>query len=202
LFPVGELDKPDVRALAQKHGLTTYNKKDSTGICFIGERKFKDFLQRFIPAQPGTIESLDGEPLGKHSGLMYYTIGQRQGLGIGGTEQGSDEPWYVVEKRMDTNKLMVTQGKDHSSLYHSHCRISGLHWINSVNTSKATIFQAKTRYRQSDQHCQIVNIDNDTAIVEFENRQRAITPGQALVIYQEEVCLGGATIEAAFNQPD
>jgi tRNA-specific 2-thiouridylase len=200
LFPVGELDKPEVRALAEYHGLTTYNKKDSTGICFIGERKFKDFLQRFIPAQPGTIESLDGEPLGKHSGLMYYTIGQRQGLGIGGTEQGSDEPWYVVEKRMDTNKLMVTQGKDHPSLLHSHCRISGLHWINPADTSKSVVCQAKTRYRQSDQNCQIKNIKNGTAIVEFENPQRAITPGQALVVYQGEVCLGGATIEAAFNQ--
>jgi tRNA-specific 2-thiouridylase len=103
---------------------------------------------------------------------------------------------------MDTNKLIVTQGKDHPSLLHSHCRISGLHWINSVDTSKSVIFQAKTRYRQSDQHCQILNIDNDTAIVEFENQQRAVTPGQALVIYQEEVCLGGATIEAAFNQTD
>ena len=202
LFPVGELDKPEVRALAEQHGLTTYNKKDSTGICFIGERKFKDFLQRFIPAQPGTIESLDGEPLGKHSGLMYYTIGQRQGLGIGGTEQGSDEPWYVVEKRMDTNKLMVTQGKDHPSLLHSHCRISGLHWINPIDTSKSVPCQAKTRYRQSDQNCKIINIENGTAIVEFETRQRAITPGQALVIYQRAVCLGGATIEAAFNEPN
>jgi tRNA-specific 2-thiouridylase len=108
----------------------------------------------------------------------------------------------VVEKKMDTNKLIVTQGKDHPSLSHSHCRISGLHWINSVDTSKSVIFQAKTRYRQSDQHCKILNIDNDTAIVEFENQQRAVTPGQALVIYQEEVCLGGATIEAAFNQTD
>jgi tRNA-specific 2-thiouridylase len=201
LFPVGELDKPEVRKLAEKHSLTTYNKKDSTGICFIGERKFKDFLQRFIPAQPGTIESLDGEPLGQHSGLMYYTIGQRQGLGIGGTEQGSEEPWYVVEKKMNTNKLIVTQGKDHPSLLKSHCRISGLHWINPIDTTKPVICQAKTRYRQSDQNCQIINIENNTAIVEFENQQRAITPGQALVVYRDEVCLGGATIEAAFNKP-
>ena len=199
LFPVGELDKPEVRKIAEKHGFTTYNKKDSTGICFIGERKFKDFLQRFIPAQPGKIESLSGEPLGEHSGLMYYTIGQRQGLGIGGTEQGSEEPWYVVEKRMDTNKLMVTQGKDHPSLLHKHCRISGLHWINPIDTSKRVNGQAKTRYRQTDQNCQITHIENDMAIVEFENSQRAITPGQALVIYRDEVCLGGATIEAAFN---
>ena len=159
LFPVGELDKIEVRKIAEKFGLSNYNKKDSTGICFIGERKFKDFLQRFIPAQPGIIESLDGEPLGEHSGLMYYTIGQRQGLGIGGTEQGSEEPWYVVEKRMDTNKLIVIQGRDHPSLLHSYCRISGLHWINSIDTSNHLIFQAKTRYRQSDQNCQIFNIE-------------------------------------------
>ena len=202
LFPVGELDKPEVRVLAEKHGLTTYNKKDSTGICFIGERKFKDFLQRFIPAQAGTIESLGGEILGKHSGLMYYTIGQRQGLGIGGTEQGNDEPWYVVEKKMDTNTLIVTQGKDHPSLLHTHCRISAMHWINPVDTSKPITCKAKTRYRQADQNCQITLIENDTAVVEFEDKQRAITPGQALVIYQDEVCLGGATIEAAFNQPE
>jgi len=199
LFPVGELDKLKVRKLAENHGLTTYNKKDSTGICFIGERKFKDFLQRFIPAQPGTIKSLSGEPLGEHSGLMYYTIGQRQGLGIGGTEQGNEEPWYVVEKRMDTNTLMVTQGKDHPSLLHNYCRISGLHWINPIDTSKRVNCQAKTRYRQSDQNCQVTHIENDMAIVEFENPQRAITPGQALVVYRDEVCLGGATIEAAFN---
>ena len=200
LFPVGELGKPEVRALAEKHGLTIFDKKDSTGICFIGERKFKDFLQRFIPAQPGIIESLDGVALGKHSGLMYYTIGQRQGLGIGGTEQGSDAPWYVVEKNMNDNKLIVTQGKNHPSLLHTHCRISALHWINPVDTTLPIVCQAKTRYRQDDQDCRIININKDTAVVEFENKQRAITPGQALVIYQDEVCLGGATIEVAFNQ--
>jgi tRNA-specific 2-thiouridylase len=200
LFPVGELEKPEVRALAEKHDFSIFDKKDSTGICFIGERKFKDFLQRFIPAQPGTIESLDGQSLGEHSGLMYYTIGQRQGLGIGGTEQGNDEPWYVVEKKIDTNTLIVTQGKDHPGLLHTHCRISGLHWINPVDTSGPVTCSAKTRYRQSDQQCRIINIENNTAIVEFEKEQRAITPGQALVMYHDEICLGGATIEAAFNQ--
>lgn len=199
LFPVGELDKPEVRALAEKHGLTTFNKKDSTGICFIGERKFKDFLERFIPAQPGSIESLEGETMGEHSGLMYYTIGQRQGLGIGGTEHGSNEPWYVVEKRMDTNKLIVTQGKNHPGLLHTHCRISALHWINPIDTRHPVVCKAKTRYRQDDQNCRIIDIDKDTAIVEFEKKQRAVTPGQALVIYHDEICLGGATIESAFN---
>lgn len=199
LFPVGELEKTAVRALAEQYQLTTFNKKDSTGICFIGERKFKDFLQRFIPAQPGTIESLEGKSLGQHSGLMYYTIGQRQGLGIGGTEPGNDEPWYVVKKAMDSNKLIVTQGKNHPSLLHTHCHISSLHWINAIDTMRPIVCEAKTRYRQDNQNCRMIDIDKDTAIVEFAKKQRAITPGQALVIYDDEVCLGGATIESAFN---
>ena len=201
LFPVGELKKPEVRALAEKYGLSVFDKKDSTGICFIGERKFKDFLQRFIPAQPGAIESLEGQPLGEHSGLMYYTIGQRQGLGIGGTEQGKEQPWYVVGKKMDSNKLIVTQGKNHPSLLHTHCRVSGLHWINPADTSSFLNCSAKIRYRQNDQPCRVTNIKNNTAIVEFATQQRALTPGQALVFYDDEVCLGGATIETAFN-PD
>ena len=198
LFPVGELDKSEVRAIAGQQGFDVFNKKDSTGICFIGERKFKDFLQRFIPAQPGVIQSLDGDTLGEHSGLMYYTIGQRQGLGIGGTEQGNEEPWYVVEKDLPGNTLCVAQGHDHPALYYRHCRITDLHWIAGNETSAPSTCTAKIRYRQADQTCSITSIEKQNAVVEFEQPQRAITAGQALVFYHEDVCLGGGTIESAF----
>jgi len=200
LFPVGELDKSEVRQLAQKHHFSVFDKKDSTGICFIGERKFKDFLQRFIPVQPGTIESTDGELLGQHSGLMYYTIGQRQGLGIGGTEHGSEAPWYVVEKRLSSNTLVVAQGHHHPQLYYSACSIEDLHWINSRDCDLPYACTAKIRYRQQDQACRITQIDGHSAVIEFEQPQRAITPGQALVFYQQQVCLGGGTIVSAYNK--
>jgi tRNA-specific 2-thiouridylase len=199
LFPIGELEKGKVRSLAEKHKFSVFDKKDSTGICFIGERKFKDFLQRFIPAQPGIIESIDGEQLGEHSGLMYYTIGQRQGLGIGGTTRGSDSPWYVVEKQLATNILVVAQGHHHPLLYNSTCTIGDLHWISRPEIDLPYACRAKIRYRQQDQVCNIISIDNSTATVEFETPQRAITPGQALVFYQHDICLGGGTIETAFN---
>jgi len=199
LFPVGELEKTEVRVLAEKHRFRVFDKKDSTGICFIGERKFKDFLQRFIPGQPGNIESIDGELLGEHSGLMYYTIGQRQGLGIGGTAQGSDSPWYVVEKQLEKNILVVAQGHHHPRLYHSACRIDDLHWINETAINLPYACSAKTRYRQQDELCQIISIDGVSAVIEFETPQWAITPGQALVFYEHDVCLGGGTIESAFN---
>lgn len=198
LFPVGELDKSEVRTIAEQQGFDVFNKKDSTGICFIGERKFKDFLQRFIPAQPGVIQSLDGNTLGEHSGLMYYTIGQRQGLGIGGTEQGNEEPWYVVEKDLPGNTLRVAQGHDHPALFYHHCRITDLHWIAGKETAVPFACTAKIRYRQADQNCSIISIEKQNAEVEFEQPQRAITAGQALVLYHEDVCLGGGTIESAF----
>ena len=199
LFPIGELEKSEVRTLAEKHDFSVFDKKDSTGICFIGERKFKDFLQRFIPAQPGVIESIDGETLGKHSGLMYYTIGQRQGLGIGGTAGGSESPWYVVEKRLAANILVVAQGHHHPDLYHSLCTIGELHWINDRTIEPPYACSAKIRYRQQDETCEIINIEGTNAVVKFEKPQRAITPGQALVFYQQDICLGGGTIKAAYN---
>ena len=198
LFPVGELDKSEVRRVAKEQGFDVFNKKDSTGICFIGERRFKDFLQRFIPAQPGVIQSLHGDVLGEHSGLMYYTIGQRQGLGIGGTEQGSEEPWYVVEKDLTRNILLVTQGHDHPALFHRHCRITDLHWISDDKVTAPFNCNAKIRYRQADQVCSITRIEKQNAVVKFDQPQRAITAGQALVFYHEDVCLGGGTIESAF----
>ncbi len=200
LFPIGELGKKEVRSLAEKNHFTVFDKKDSTGICFIGERKFKDFLQRFIPGQPGIIESVDAEPLGEHSGLMYYTIGQRQGLGIGGTVQGSESPWYVVEKQLENNVLVVAQGHHHPRLYHSACRIGDLHWIDEPDLILPFACSAKTRYRQQDVRCNIVSIDGACAVIEFETPQWAMTPGQALVFYQQDICLGGGTIETAYNQ--
>jgi len=199
LFPVGELDKSEVRDIARQQQFVVHAKKDSTGICFIGERKFRDFLQRFIPAQPGKIVSIDGAELGEHSGLMYYTIGQRQGLGIGGTEEGSDEPWYVVAKGLDKNQLIVAQGLDNSSLYHARCHITDLHWISQSVDDVPFACTAKSRYRQQDNDCRITALDHSNASVEFNTPQRAMTPGQALVFYTGEQCLGGGTIEVAYN---
>lgn len=199
LFPVGRLEKPQVRQLAAEHGFDVFNKKDSTGICFIGERKFKDFLEQFIPAQPGVMQTLDGNTIGQHSGLMFYTIGQRQGLGIGGLQNASEEPWFVVEKDLQNNILYVAQGHDHPALFHTHCQIQNLHWINPQPVDLPLMLSAKIRYRQQDQSCTIVQIHQDSATVAFDLPQRAITPGQALVFYHNEVCLGGGTIEKAFN---
>ena len=200
LFPLGEHDKSEVRDIARQQKFVVHAKKDSTGICFIGERKFRDFLQRFIPTQPGKIVSIEGTQLGEHSGLMYYTIGQRQGLGIGGTETGNDEPWYVVAKALDVNHLIVAQGVDNSHLYHSHCRVTDLHWISQSIDKFPFTCSAKIRYRQKDTVCQITSVDQANACVEFDSPQRAITPGQALVLYDQEQCLGGGTIELAYNQ--
>jgi tRNA-specific 2-thiouridylase len=199
LFPVGELNKSEVRRIATEQQFNVYDKKDSTGICFIGERKFKDFLQRFIPAQPGDIQSLDGEILGRHSGLMYYTIGQRQGLGIGGTKSGDDAPWFVIEKQLSTNTLIVGQGHHHPCLYHTQCSITDLHWIGQQPHTLPFSCSARVRYRQQDQDCIITDIQRECAHVIFNEPQRAITPGQALVFYDGEVCLGGGTIEYASN---
>ena len=167
LFPVGELDKGEVREIARREGFTVHNKKDSTGICFIGERKFRDFLQRFLPAQPGEIYSSDGERLGEHAGLMYYTIGQRQGLGIGGTEPGRDDPWYVVDKNMGTNRLVVAQGVDNPLLYHDRCRITDLHWIGAEADALPFNCSARIRYRQRDGACRLNSIDGSAAEIEF-----------------------------------
>ena len=200
LFPVGHLHKPQVRQLAEENGFDVFNKKDSTGICFIGERKFKDFLQQFLPAQPGEIQTLEGKTIGNHSGLMYYTMGQRQGLGIGGLKDSSEQPWFVSAKDLDNNILIVTQGHDHPALFNTHCEIEDLHWINEFDIQLPFSCTAKIRYRQQDQACTITSINNSgLATVEFIQPQRAITPGQALVIYDHQVCLGGGTINKAYN---
>ncbi len=201
LFPVGELDKSEVRDIARAQNFVTHAKKDSTGICFIGERKFRDFLERFIPTRPGEIVSVDGRRLGEHAGLMYYTIGQRQGLGIGGTVGSDAAPWYVIDKELATNRLIVGQGVDHPRLFHRQCRIADLHWIGAPVDRVPCECSAKIRYRSTDSACRITAIDDDRASLEFAEAQRAITPGQALVFYRGEQCLGGGTIEAAFDLP-
>ncbi len=199
LFPVGDLEKPAVRELAEQHGLITHNKKDSTGICFIGERRFTDFLQQYLPAQPGDIVSDRGDIIGQHAGLMYHTIGQRQGLGIGGMKNTSDEPWYVAEKNLSTNQLVAVQGKNHPLLFKDTLISAPCHWINGTPADSTLRCHAKTRYRQPDQYC-TVHLQTDGRLeVHFDEPQRAITPGQSIVFYLAEVCLGGAVIEQAFN---
>ena len=199
LFPVGELEKPEVRRLAEEYGLATARKKDSTGICFIGERRFKDFLEQYLPAQPGQIETPEGRVIGEHSGLMYYTLGQRQGLGIGGTKDGSEAPWYVAEKDLERNVLIAVQGSDHPLLFSNALTAEQLHWINGRPASDEFCCTAKTRYRQPDQTCRVMLGDNGLCKVVFDKPQRAVTPGQSVVFYQGEDCLGGGVIESSYN---
>ncbi len=195
LFPVGELAKSRVRAIAEQAGFTTARKKDSTGICFIGERKFRDFLQRFLPAQPGNIMTPQGEVIGKHHGLMYYTIGQRQGLGIGGRKDASESPWFVVDKDMANNRLIVTQGHQHDLLMKHFLYASQLHWVAGQPPAQQFECKAKIRYRQTEETCRVQMLDNACCTVCFPDAQRAITPGQSIVFYQGETCLGGGIID-------
>lgn len=194
LFPVGELQKSQVRTLAEQSGLITYNKKDSTGICFIGERNFKNFLQQYLPAQPGLIHTPDGDCIGKHDGLMYYTRGQRQGLGIGGLAKYNDEPWYVADKDLQNNILIVVQGHDHPLLLGHWLIATDLHWVSGQQPALPYTCTAKTRYRQQDSQCTLTKHDNGRIYVEFAEPQWAITPGQSVVFYAHEECLGGGVI--------
>ncbi len=196
LFPVGELEKSEVRALAKQHHLPTHSKKDSTGICFIGERRFKDFLQTYIPAQPGDIVSVDGLVLGQHDGLMYHTLGQRQGLRIGGVKGAGDEPWYVVAKDLDSNRLMVAQGADHPGLLSHSMSCDTIFWVNRQPPLPFT-GMVKIRYRQADQVCHLTRLDNGAWQIRFETPQRAVTPGQWACFYQGDICLGGGIITTA-----
>ena len=198
LFPVGELEKPEVRRIAEEQGFVTHDKKDSTGICFIGERKFTDFLKQYLPAQPGSIETPDGKVIGKHQGLMYHTIGQRQGLGIGGLAEFGDEPWYVAEKDLKRNVLIAVQGKHHPLLF-SRGLVSGpVDWVAGEPPAQKFRCKAKTRYRQPDQDCEVTVIDGGVKVI-FDDAQRAVTPGQSVVFYQGEVCLGGGVIEQTWR---
>jgi tRNA-specific 2-thiouridylase len=195
LFPIGHLEKPRVREIALEQDLVTHDKKDSTGICFIGERKFKDFLAQYLPAQPGEIETAEGKIIGKHEGLMYHTLGQRKGLLIGGMKEYGEEPWYVVDKDIERNVLIVGQGTNHPRLYSTGLLANQLHWVDREGPQQATRCSVKTRYRQQDISCQITpNIDG-SLLVEFDEPQKAVTPGQSAVFYQNEICLGGGIIE-------
>lgn len=193
LFPIGHLPKPEVREIAAEQGFENAAKKDSTGICFIGERKFKDFLQRYLPAQPGLIVSDSGKILGEHQGLMYYTIGQRQGIGIGGVKNAQAQPWYVAQKDLQNNRLIVVEGHDHALLYQQELRAKDVSWVAGQPLAHEFKCTAKTRYRQQDAACTVI-VENDQLLVCFDAPQWAITPGQSIVFYLDDVCLGGAVI--------
>jgi tRNA-specific 2-thiouridylase len=197
LFPIGHLEKKTVRDMATQAGFRNHDKKDSTGICFIGERKFSDFLARYLPREPGEIRTLDGALIGDHQGLVFYTLGQRQGLGIGGKKDTPGVPWYVVDKDMKRNILWVAQGTDHPALFKRSLYASRLHWIAGRPPAMPLACTARIRYRQSDQSCRVSITAPDQALVEFEQPQRAVTPGQSVVFYDGKVCLGGGIIDAA-----
>ncbi|WHX48021.1 tRNA 2-thiouridine(34) synthase MnmA [Paenibacillus woosongensis] len=202
MFPIGHLPKPEVRRIAEEAGLYTAKKKDSTGVCFIGERNFREFLSQYLPAQSGDmVDIVTGEVKGRHDGLMYYTLGQRQGLGIGGS--GSGEPWFVAEKDLQNNILYVVQGDKHPSLYSTGLVASGVNWIAGADKLPDKPFKcvAKFRYRQQDQGVTLIPREDGTMFVAFDQPQKAITPGQAVVFYDGDECLGGGTIEAADKMP-
>lgn len=194
LFPLADIIKPEVRKLATAANFPNHAKKDSTGICFIGERKFKDFLQKYLPTQPGNMETVNGKIIGKHDGLMYYTIGQRQGLKIGGRKDAVDEPWYALKKDLTRNVLIVGQGQKNPLLFSSTLVCSQTNWISGETPSFPLSCKAKTRYRQMEQPCIVTQIDDQHYQVEFTEPQWAITPGQSVVFYQDDVCLGGGII--------
>ena len=196
VFPLGDMTKRDVRAIAQREGIPTYAKRDSTGICFIGERPFRDFLARYLPRTPGPIVTPEGEAVGRHDGLAYYTIGQRHGLGIGGTRDRADAPWFVAAKDLARNALVAVQGHDHPLLYRRDVAAIDMHWIAGEPRPLPARLAAKTRYRMPDAACE-VRLRGERAIAaSFDVPQWAPTPGQYLVLYDGDVCLGGAVIDA------
>lgn len=195
MFPLGSLTKPQVREIAEKAGLATAKKKDSTGICFIGERNFREFLQNYLPAKPGDIETVDGEVIGRHDGLMYYTLGQRQGLGIGGGHGKTGEPWFVVDKDLERNVLIVAEGAGHPRLYSTRLIATDVNWISGKEPASSFTCTAKFRYRQPDQGVTVHLREGNTVEVVFDQPQKAVTPGQAVVFYNGEECLGGGTID-------
>lgn len=198
MFPIGHLMKAQVREMAERAGLATAKKKDSTGICFIGERDFKEFLGNYLPAQPGEIRTLEGEYKGRHHGLMYYTLGQRKGLGIGGA--GTGEPWFVADKDLYNNVLYVVQGENHPQLFSYGLEATELHWVTKKPLQRRMTCTAKFRYRQPDQEVIVCIEDGNRAKVIFAKPQKAITPGQAVVFYQDQICLGGGTIDRIYKK--
>ena len=195
LFPIGDYLKPHIRAIAKDLHFITQSKKESTGICFIGEKRFKSFLNEYLLATPGPIQTVLGDKIGQHDGLMFYTIGQRQGLGIGGTRSGEEAPWYVVDKDTKTNTLFIAQGNHHPMLYAQGLLCGPIHWLTDSEDTFPQTCYAKTRYRQEDQACVISPMSEHQHGVMFSSPLRAITPGQYIVFYNKNRCLGGATIE-------
>ena len=195
MFPVGHIYKRDLRRIAEDAKLPNFAKKDSTGICFIGERPFREFLQRYLPTQPGEIRNLDTDKvMGQHQGLMYHTIGQRDGLGIGGVKGAPELPWYVAHKDMDKNVLYVVQGHDHAALLKPSLKAQDLSWVAGENPHTHWVYNAKTRYRQPDAPCEVSRVDAQECEVTFAVPQWAVTPGQSVVVYESTVCLGGGII--------
>ena len=190
MFPVGELKKAEVRRVAAEAGLANHAKKDSTGICFIGERPFREFLNRYLPRTPGPMVTAQGKRVGEHIGLAFYTIGQRKGIGLG----GAGEPWYVADKRIGANELVVVQGHEHPLLLKRALEAQNASWIAGTPPPESTEHSAKTRYRQADARCVLSRVRDGAIRVDFSVPQRAVTPGQSVVLYDREVCLGGAVI--------
>ena len=197
LFPVGELEKTAVRRIATDIGLHNARKKDSTGICFIGERPFREFLNRYLPTQPGAMKTPEGKAVGQHIGLAFYTLGQRKGIGLGGSQSGTGEPWFVAAKDLPRNELIVVQGHDHPLLQSQALRAISASWVAGEAPDEARLYGAKTRYRQTDAACRLQVEDDQRFALAFDTPQWAVTPGQSAVLYDGEVCLGGGIIEAA-----
>jgi tRNA-uridine 2-sulfurtransferase len=194
-FPLGGLYKRDVREIARREGLPNHDKKDSTGICFIGERPFREFLSRYLPDNPGEIRTPEGKIVGRHQGLSFYTIGQRQGLRIGGRREGDGEPWYVAAKDLRGNRLIAVQGHDDPALLSDRVGALDLNWISGTPPRCHWVYGAKTRYRQKDAPCILLAATHERCLVQFAEPQWAVTPGQSVVIYESQVCLGGGIIE-------
>ncbi len=195
VFPVGELKKTVVRAIAKEAGLHNFAKRDSTGICFIGERPFREFLGRYLPRQPGAMRTPEGSIVGEHIGLSFYTIGQRKGVGIGGRKGSAGEPWYVAGKDLDKNELIVVQGHDHPMLLRERLSAQDPAWVSGTPPDPRLPYGAKTRYRQADAACRVDRVGEEDLEVEFSTPQWAVTPGQSVVLYRGETCLGGGVIQ-------
>ncbi len=201
IFPVGELEKPRVRELAESAGFNVFDKKDSTGICFIGERNFTGFLSEYLPAQPGETRTTDDQVIGEHQGLMFHTLGQRQGLGIGGVKGHPEAPWYVLHKDLKNNVLYVGQGHEHPWMLSTRLEAGRLAWVSGTPPEAGNLLTAKVRYRQADQAVCIEDIDENHMVLKFQQAQRAVTPGQSVVLYDGDVCLGGGIIESMNTPP-
>ena len=195
LFPLGRLRKTEVRRIAKEAGLPNFAKRDSTGICFIGERPFREFLNRYVPRKPGSMRTPEGRVVGEHIGLAFYTIGQRKGIGLGGVKGAPEQAWYVAAKDMDRNELVVVQGHEHPLLLRRSLQARDLAWVSGAPPHSGSTYSAKTRYRQADAPCHVARLAPDEMDIDFDDPQWAVTPGQSVVLYSGEVCLGGGVIQ-------